>query len=222
MQESDSDSESTPNTYFGLRVKQGISRLNILSLFLMSFIITLCIDDQLSWTQPLLQNKDYYNLSREDATSLSAKASQLTSIPSIIMAFVSGYLFDIFGRKITLFLATTLSGLAYVLYAVYSPNQQLYQLNAVYFSIMIAPFQASPLSTDYVRKESRGAAVGLAYMGLSLGTILSLSVLFEFTKGIDPVQALIYPSAIQVIFGISLLFILTEPKRKKLSISYCA
>jgi MFS family permease len=94
------------------------------------------------------------------------------------MAIVSGYLFDIFGRKITLFLSTSLSGLAYVLYAVYSPNQSLYQLNALYFNIMIAPFLANPLSTDYVRKESRGAALGLAFMGLSLGTILSLSVLF--------------------------------------------
>jgi hypothetical protein len=77
VEDSDSDIEATPNTYFGLRVKQGISRLNILSLFLMSFIIFLCIDNMVTWTQPLLQNKNYYNLSREDATSLSAEASRL-------------------------------------------------------------------------------------------------------------------------------------------------
>ena len=138
------------------------------------------------------------------------------------MAFMSGYLFDIFGRKVTLIISILGSGMAYVLYPIYAPNTNLYIANAVMFNILVAPFTASPLSADYVRKESRGAAVGISYMGLALGTIMSLSVLFEFTKKLDPLVALIFPTAIQVTFAISLLCILTEPKRKKTATGYFA
>ena len=48
-------------------------------------------------------------------------------------------------------------------------------------------------------------------MGLSLGVIISLSVLFEFTKNMDPQHSWGVLSMLMVIFGLIMLFMIEEP-----------
>ena len=48
-------------------------------------------------------------------------------------------------------------------------------------------------------------------MGLSLGVIISLSVLFEFTKNMDPQHSWGILSMLMVIFGLIMLFMIEEP-----------
>lgn len=48
-------------------------------------------------------------------------------------------------------------------------------------------------------------------MGLSLGVIMCLSVLFQLTKNLDPMVSWGIMSIIQILFSISLLYIVKEP-----------
>ena len=48
-------------------------------------------------------------------------------------------------------------------------------------------------------------------MGLSLGVIISLSLLFEFSKDMDPVNSWGLMSFIQICFGVSILWIVKDP-----------
>jgi MFS family permease len=185
-----------PNEYFGIRVKPGITAFNVFSLFLMTFIVTLCSDDTLSLLQPMLQNKDYYNLTREEATAVVSRGGQINTLPGIIMGIASGYIYDIFGRKKTLIISIVSLGVTYFFFPIFAPNTSLFFVNFAMFSIVISPFSVNPLCTDYVRKESRGKTQGLIHMGLALGTVASLAVLVEFTKNIDPLFAYLYPSSI--------------------------
>ena len=135
VQDTDSDGpeDYVPNEYFGIRVKPGITAVNVFSLFLMTFILTLCADDTMSLLQPMLQNKDYYDLSREEATAIVSRGGQINTLPAIIMAFASGYIFDIFGRKKTLIISIVFSGITYVLFPIFAPNQSLFLLNFAVF-----------------------------------------------------------------------------------------
>ena len=67
-------------------------------------------------------NKNYYNKSREDATSMQNEASKYTTIPSIIVTLAGGYIYDIFGRQVTLFILISFSGFILVFYPIVSPS----------------------------------------------------------------------------------------------------
>jgi hypothetical protein len=79
------------------------------------------------------------------------------------------------------------------------------------FNIFISPLSNTPLIQDYAEKESYGKAQALSMMGLSLGVIFSLSVLFEYTKNLDPQISWGILSMSMVIFGLFMLFMIEEP-----------
>ena len=139
------------------------------------------------------------------------KANKITTIPSIIVTLAGGYIFDIFGRQMTLFTMIVFSGFVLVLYPIVSPSGTLYILCSCLYNLIISPITNNPLVQDYCVKESRGQAVSFSMMGLYLGVIMSLSVLFEFSKDIDPVIAWGLMSVIQISFGISVLWIVKDP-----------
>mmetsp|Transcript_11155 Transcript_11155/g.18730 ORF Transcript_11155/g.18730 Transcript_11155/m.18730 type:complete len:141 (-) Transcript_11155:701-1123(-) len=68
-----------------------------------------------------------------------------------------------------------------------------------------------PLINDYVCKSSMGKANSFQGIGLSAGVIISLSVLYEFTKDLDPKYSWGIMSIISVSFAISSLFMVSEP-----------
>lgn len=57
-------------TYFGIKAKEGVSIWNIMAIFLIQFFVISINNDYMSQTQPLLMNKNYFNLSKEQATEL--------------------------------------------------------------------------------------------------------------------------------------------------------
>ena len=109
---------------------------------------------------------------------VAGTASSINTLPSILVTFFGGYLYDIFGRQFTLYYLVLFSGLTLVLFPALAPEQSGYVLCAFLYNFFITPVSNNPLVQDYVAKESRGKAVSFSFMGLSLGVILSLSVLF--------------------------------------------
>ena len=195
-------------TFFGIHAKPGITKLNIASIFFIRFFTILVSDDYISLQQPLMINKKYFNLSREEATAMQSQATSLTTVPAIIMTFASGYIFDIFGRRNTLSILFIISGCMFVIFPLVAPDKDVYYVVACLFTLMITPINNNPLVQDYVQVESRGTAVSLSMMGLALGIIVSLSVLFQLTKNLDPVVSWGIMTVIQVSFGIGVFFMI--------------
>ena len=79
------------------------------------------------------------------------------------------------------------------------------------FNICISSLGFSPIIQDYVVTESYGKAQAFSLMGLSLGVIISLSVIFEFTKNLDPQYSWGIMSALTAIFAMVVLFMIDEP-----------
>ena len=64
---------------------------------------------------------------------------------------------------------------------------------------------------DYVIKEDRGKAISYTIMGITLGVIVSLNVVFTLIKNLDPTLGWGIMGGLYVLFAFILLSIIKEP-----------
>jgi MFS family permease len=169
-------------------------------------------DAEISLEQPLLTNKKYYNLSIKRATYVQNLEDVASTVPGIVMLILSGYIYEICGRKKTLFFAFTIGGICLFLNPIVSPNIYIFVLLSVFFDIGTTPIGLNTLILDYVAKKDRGKAIAYNTMAVSVGVIVSMQVLFNFTKDIDPLLSWGIIGAMMVFTGILMYFTVDEPK----------
>ena len=151
--------------------------------------------------------------------NLGTATSDLTvySLPfSIISTFFISFVFEILGRRLSLFLSFVSTALLYAILP-YTAGHY-YWLVAVRCMIgvtMSAPL-AHPLVADYIHKNSRGKAIALCGMGFVFGELLAMGVLFNLTKDMSIQSAfLIVATCIGCYSGFILLTI-KDPDLKSL------
>lgn len=94
-----------------------------------------------------------------------------------------GYIFDIVGRKKTLFFSTIISSLFMILIPYAAPD--VYPTLILIRMGLAGSFQAAnchPLVTDYVKKSSRGKATAFLALGFIVGDLITFGVLFNLPK----------------------------------------
>lgn len=102
-------------------------------------------EDEGSLIYPLLENPKYFGLNRKEATDLKSRSKQLQAIPSIIMLFVGGLIFDVMGRKWPLFFIFLGEGLVLASYPWVAPNSTYWLILTMVYDIFMRPKKASPL-----------------------------------------------------------------------------
>lgn len=131
----------------------------------------------------------------------------------MIATFFVGYIFDILGRKLTLFFAFALTSIMMFfiprMSPVVFPNLLLLRTG---IAITIVPPVSNPLIGDYLMKESIGKGAALMGIGFILGEIFSMGVLFNVTKHMSPDMAFMTVSIIGGCIAILFLFIVKEPQ----------
>jgi MFS family permease len=84
----------------------------------------------------------------------------------MMLVLVSGFVFDIVGRRKTLFTCFLVSGISAIITPFTSPNVYPFLLIVrIIFSMSVMPIQANPLVNDYVAPESRGQGFSVMYLG---------------------------------------------------------
>lgn len=73
------------------------------------------------------------------------------------------------------------------------------------------PALMSPLSYDYVIPEDQGKALAFGQMGMALGVVTSLTVLFTFTVKLDPILGWGILALILITWALITLLIVSEP-----------
>jgi len=134
----------------------------------------------------------------------------------MLSTFLAGFLYDIIGRRLTLYLAfATTSILLYFvphMAPVVFPNLALLRIAISFF--IVVPI-ANPLIPDYLPKESVGLGTALVGVGYMLGEVLSMGVLFNVTKDMTPNKAFLIVAIIGNVFALIFLFIVREPLLRK-------
>ena len=95
---------------------------------------------------------------------------------------MSGYIFDIVGRRLTHFLSFAIGSVLTFFIPYTSPNvfPTLFIVRTLFQVSMTAP-ACSPLVADYIHKDSIGKASSMIGIGYVIGEVLSMGVLFKIT-----------------------------------------
>ena len=133
----------------------------------------------------LLQSDRHFFINQEGIGVANSKVLFSACAMSLIFTPATGYLFDLFGRRIPLLIALLGSILLTFLIPHTAPSFPWLCFVRSLIGLCNTILMGSPLIADYVKKESRGRAVALATVGMLVGEVFSVVVLVNLTAGMD-------------------------------------
>jgi MFS family permease len=161
----------------------------------------------------LLRDDEMFNIA-DDKIGIVSSSLIFYSLPGCVIAtFFSGYLFDIFGRKITLFVSFLGASLLLAAVPWTSPNVYPWLLVIkIFIGILTSGTLSNPLIADYIHKTALGKAASLGALGFVSGEVLSMGVLFTLTKDMNPYWAFATAAGVSLVVTFMFLCIVKEPK----------
>jgi MFS family permease len=164
----------------------------------------------------MLEDKDMFNIEQDQ---IGRVASRLTiySLPfSIAMTFCSSYIFEILGRKKTIFFSFFFTAIVLAIFPYTAPNYNLLILIRIAIGVTMSGLLAHPLIADYIQKKTRGKGIALSGLGIILGEVLAMGVLFNYTKEMTYEKAFFVASLMTFGFAFFHLIAIKDPDMKKL------
>ena len=158
----------------------------------------------------------FYDIDPADKGYVAGALISYSLPPAMIATFLVGYVYDIVGRKLTLYLSFMMASTLMFFIPRTAPNvwPNLLLLR-MGIAIAIVPPIASPLVADYLAREAIGKGAALIGIGFIVGEILSMGVLFNVTKSMEPNTAFLTVAIIGNVIALTFLFIVKEPVLRK-------
>ena len=199
-------------------VKEGVRWWNLLAIPLVPCVIMLVTTYVNAQTILLLRDEDYFNVD-EDRLGWVSSTLVLVGFPGAIVGTLSaGYLFDVVGRRLTLFAAFAMGSLLVAAIPHTAPDVVPWLL-IVRILIMFS-FSApasNPLLADYVHKDAIGKAAALVGLGFVIGEVLSMGILFNVTSSLDAGWAFLTVAGVGLGFSSAFLCLVKEPQLRQKS-----
>ena len=109
----------------------------------------------------MLHDKDMFNVPQENIGKVSSDLT-VYSIPfSMFTTCFTSYVFEILGRKWTIFISFMLTAIVFYIVPHTAPHYNYLMAARCMIGITMAPPLSHPLLPDYVKRKSRGKAVAL-------------------------------------------------------------
>ena len=134
----------------------------------------------------------------------------------MITTFFVSYVFDLFGRRYTLFLSYVLTAFIFLGTPCTSPNYWMLAIARCLVGVTMAAPTSHPLINDYVRKNSRGKAVALNGCGVVIGELFTMGILLNYTKEMTYYQSFLISFILIMIFAFFLFFNVIDPDMKSI------
>lgn len=181
-------------------------------------------------TQLTYMLKDLFEI-KEDDVGMKASLLTIYSIPfGMISTFFVSYIFELLGRKWTLFFSYILTAIFYNLLPwtksisvyitnTYGFNCSGFTLLAVVRCLVAVTFSAPlchPLIGDYIKTKSRGKAIALTGLGVTVGEVVAMGVLFNYTRNMEYTDAFFIVSCVIVGFAFYFLVFVRDPDMNKI------
>lgn len=168
-----------------MRGKPGVTIWNLLLVPGTLFFSLLSGADVMQAMTQILNNDAYYPCTTEEAGNITANSLTYASGVAIPLVLVIGFLFDIFGRRLTTAAAFLTGAIATFLIPVVAPSIIGYDITRILFVQTLVVMLSNPFINDYVTVQSRGIATGFQMIGLTMGNLISVGGLFTLTEMID-------------------------------------
>lgn len=199
--------------YLGINVKSRYTLANLLAIPLVYLMAAMMTNFTGMQTVFLLRSEDYYAVSQDNLGTINSDLIFYSQLGQIVITLFVGQIFDTFGRRNTMVITLFFSAILVFLQPIAAPSVFPW-LVIIRIGIAIClngPF-SSPLVSDYVKKDSRGAAVSLQTLGYITGDLVAALVLFNFTKTLDYTISFGITSITLIILSFCLFFMITEPR----------
>lgn len=113
----------------------------------------------------LLESPDYYHLDKDEAITANGNASLYSAIPTVFILILSGFIFDIVGRRFTVSLLFGLMALSALMMPLVSPSVAWWTVARALTQTCQVPLLSNPLVNDYASVESRTKGFALMNLG---------------------------------------------------------
>lgn len=210
------DFKSEERTWFGIKVK---SSYGFTQWFVIPFlscgtvIVGVYMNTQLTY---MLQSESMFNIPGDEIGQVTSDLT-IYSLPfSMVTTFFVSYLYEILGRKITLFMSFFLTSIIFYILPYTAPNFTYLIIARCLIGVTMSAPLSHPLIADYIHKKSRGKAIALSGIGFVIGEVLAMGALLQFTKSLSYEDAFAITAFIVLIISIVLLYSVKDPDMKKL------
>lgn len=109
-------------------------------------------------------------------------AATIASFLSIPCLLLNGVIFDVVGRRKTIIGLILIGAVSTLLFPICAPSKLFFIILRSGLQISMVCLMGNTLINDYVIPENRGKATAVQNSGATLGNIISVSVIFSFTK----------------------------------------
>ena len=194
-------------------VKHGVRWWNLMAIPLVPCITMLLSTYVSAQSIFLLRDPEFFDVN-EDRLGRVSTTLVLVGFPGAILGtFGAGYLFDIVGRRITLF-CTFFFGSCFVFAIPYTAPNILPSLVIVriFITLNLTAPAANPLIADYVHKDALGKSAALIGLGYVFGEVLAMGILFNVTASMTAYNAFMTVSIVGAICSTFFVCIVKEPK----------
>lgn len=134
----------------------------------------------------------------------------------MITTFFVSYIYELIGRKITIFVSYFLTSILFIILPYTAPNLNHLMIVRCAIGVTMAAPIAHPLIPDYVKRSSRGRAIALTGIGFVFGEVFAMGVLFNLTKSMDYQKAFLISAGITMCFALFLLIAIKDPDLKNI------
>jgi len=202
-----------PRTIFRIPVKDGVTYCNILAIPLVPLTMMLLSTYLNAQVIFILADPAFFGIATDKIGYVSGVLIFASLPGAIIGTFFIGFVFDILGRKMTLFVSFFLGSL--LLAAIPWTAPKLYEGLLVVRILLQLCFCApvsSPLPADYIHREYIGMGTSMQGIGLVIGEVISMGVLFRLTVDLNPVYGFAIAGGLGLFFSFCFLFMVKEPQ----------
>lgn len=131
------------------------------------------------------------------------------------MAFtlVVGYVYDIFGRRLTLYISFMIASV--LMFFIPRTRPTVFPgllLVRMGVALSLVPSVASPLIADYLDKRAIGKGAAVVGVGFIIGEIICMGCLFPATKNMEWNNKFLTVAIVGNIIAVVFLFIVKEPQ----------
>ncbi len=154
-------------------MKPDISRLNVMTVFVISMMSSFILNLRTSMTSYILVED--YGISKHDSGSYAAKLGWYTDIALIPSEFLLGMLLEIFGRKKLIIGGMFLCGAMLIAETFFTEFWPWLVILYITLGIAFLPVLLSPLQADYLSPKTMGASGACGCLFSLLGQTIATS-----------------------------------------------
>jgi MFS family permease len=134
----------------------------------------------------------------------------------MVTTFAMSYVYEILGRKLTLFISFFLTAVVFYYLPYTAPNYNYLIVGRCLLGVTMAAPLSHPLIADYIHRRSRGKAIAMSGVGYVFGEVIAMGVLFKLTKHMNFKDAFEVAAATVFAISILMLVLVKDPDMKKL------